>query len=351
MRSLWISQLWILAAVFYDAGGQQPKQDPGGVIKLPGDFSKCLGFTGVRGTTDGKNFVVAFRLSRSSADKIPNKCVFINSEAPASVTLNNPYFKKEIMMDEGQTAVVPITTNTEPTGSTKTTDTVMIEADTNISIMSQTDGNGCGDFTFISPLDNLGMEYYIMAPPNGPMGQSTQIILISLKSKADINLYVTGSVTSNGRKYSKGETITLNLMPNESFEIRSQENLSGTKVVANQDIAVIAGFTFSQNNAESCSHFYGLWPITSWRTYFLIPGDSIQSENDIVYVMASQNTTITYKSGTGQVTMEVGAGKLGQIKPTQFTPLSIQSNHGIQVLRYGLKPTYENVAGEASASG
>ncbi|KAG8570020.1 hypothetical protein GDO81_014649 [Engystomops pustulosus] len=331
MRSLWISQLWILAAVFYDGDGQ---------------------LTVIGGASPGGVFVTAF-IQQGGNEILPTAEIILTANmVPANViiSIRQSDLKMEMTVQKGQTVTVPINPSTEFKGTTQIPNTVKIEADADITVISRNTINGNGDVSVVYPSDYLGNNYYIITPPNGPKNQYTEFSVICLEIETTIIIDLMGAVTVNGIMYSKGERMTLNLMPGEAFQIQSDESLSGSRVEANQNIAVIAGQTCA--SIVDCNLVYEqLLPVTRWGTCFDIPGNVIRSNNEIVYVMAAQRTSITYKSGQVQVTMEVDAGELAQIKPTESTPLSIQSTHGIQVLYYGCSGIFENVPGKPPASG
>ncbi|CAJ0939977.1 unnamed protein product [Ranitomeya imitator] len=294
-------------------------------------------------TSSGKSFITTFMQNDISKGLPDRQIVVTAASGPAkvSVSLNNFNFKKVVTVRKGQTVVIPIDIKTELRGTKNCTQSVIVEADADVSVMSRNYKGNSGDMALIYPAGQLGLEYYIITPPKGPENQFKEFFVLAYKTVTNVDVFLKGSVTVNGKNYAKGDKLTLNLRPYEAFQIQSKEDLSGTKVVGDNPIAVMAGHTCAENN-NGCSHVYEqLKPVGSWGASFLVPGLSFQSKYDLVLIMASQSTVITYQSGTVNQTKNVAAGDLIQVNLTVSSPLSIQCIQGIQVLLLGLGGTYK----------
>ncbi|XP_075135248.1 IgGFc-binding protein-like [Leptodactylus fuscus] len=309
---------------------------PNGLPLLPGGPGENP--VGLKATSSGRKFITFF-LQNGINDRPLRREIQVtaaSARAKVSVSLSKSDFKKEMTVEKGQTAVIPIPTSMEMKGTGSGTDTVKIESNVDITVMSKNYKGNSGDKALIYPVDQMGLEYYIITPPSGPKDQYKEFIIISHENPTTVDIYPKIPITWNGINYSKGDKMTLNLKPFENFQIQSEKDLSGTRVVGDHNIVVITGHTCAQNNI-GCSHVYEqLKPIEDWGTSFLIPGLPFQFKNDSVFIMMSQKTSIKYQSGRVNVNKEVPAGDLLQIKVNPSSPLSIQSSHGIQVLFHSL---------------
>lgn len=120
------------------------------------------------------------------------------------------------------------------------------------------------------------------------------------------------------------------------FQFQSEDDLSGSKVVANKAVVVLSGHTCSLKLTK-CNHVYEqLQPVFIWGATFFIPPVSFQKQYDLVYVMAgTPNTKVTYQAGSQISHLDMKAGDVISIELDPGAPLSINSTEGIQVMYYG----------------
>ncbi|XP_071969282.1 IgGFc-binding protein-like [Engystomops pustulosus] len=344
MRSLWISQLWILGAVFY---GAESTGDIGG----NGRNGKQNMTGGRKVTTQGKYFIVGF-LENTFSDDSPRREILVTGTKPSTtvtVTMNKSTFKKTIQVGKGETVTFDLPKPTEVKGSGVCPCTTIIKSDADINVMARNFKKTSGDVSLIYPVDQWDTEYYIITPSSGPSNHYTEFAavakgpsnhypefaVVTYEFETTVNISVTGSVQFKGKNYKKGDTLTTKIEPFVILQIQSRDDLSGTIVISEHPVAVLSGHSCAPSN-EGCSHvFEQLQPVTSWGTSYFVPGMSFQSNCDQVFALASKAATFEYQSGGNKMKTNVEAGQLVKFNVSMSSPLSIHSTEGIQVLLFG----------------
>ncbi|XP_071969283.1 IgGFc-binding protein-like [Engystomops pustulosus] len=349
MRSLWISQLWILGAVFYGA-------ESTGEIGGNGRNGKQNMTDRKKVTTQGKYFIVAF-LQNGFLDDRPRREILVTGTKPSTtvtVTMNKSTFKNTIQVGKGETVTFDLPKTTEVKGSGVCPCTTIIKSDADINVMARNFKKTSGDVSLIYPVDQWGTEYFIVTPSNGPSNHYTEFTavakgpsnhypefaVVTYEFETTVNIFLTGSVQFKGKNYKKGDTLTTKIEPFESLQIQSEDDLSGTKVTSQHPVAVLSGHSCAPSN-EGCSHvFEQLQPVTSWGTSYFVPGMSFQSNCDQVFVLASKSASFEHQSGGNKMT-KVEAGQLMKFNVSVSSPLSIHSTEKIQVLLFGTGGKYK----------
>ncbi|KAM9299522.1 uncharacterized protein PAF06_016604 [Gastrophryne carolinensis] len=323
-------------------------QHPGGLPgtgTTPQQIPFPPGFPGTRGTTAGKVFIVTFLQNKNSADKIPTREVMITGIEPVTqvtLTIEKDNFKKVITVKKGETITFPypVTVELKVTGYCRRP--MVITADKHITVVSRNYRDDSGDTALIYPVSQWGLKYYITTPSKGPANEKTQFSITSQQNPATVIIYITGEVILNKQQYKRGDKITITLDPYTTLQIQSPDDLSGTMVESNEPVQVMAGHTCAQGS-ERCSHVCDqLQDVENWGTTFFIPSMPYQPTYDIVYVIVSIDTTITYSTAKGKIDKSMKPGEQIQINVDQSSPLFITCKDGIQVLFFGRGGRYNN---------
>ncbi|XP_063799977.1 IgGFc-binding protein-like [Pseudophryne corroboree] len=294
-------------------------------------------------TSVGKTFVTAF-LQNQDVKEMPQREIVVTGTSPnttVTFTIMNSNFSKVLKIGKHESVTIPITSIDELKGTALSPHAVQITADADVIVMSRNYRNNIGDMTLIYPVHQLGFEYFIITPQKGPENQYKEFLLVSYEKPTTVDIYLKGTINYRTNSL-KGDKMTLNLEPFNIIQIQSKNDLSGTKVVSQHPVAVITGHTCAENKI-GCNHVYEqLRPAESWGSSFFIPNLSFQTNHDNVLVMASQHTSIQYQSCEKKVSKNVEAGEMVQINVCSSSPLTIDSNSGVQVLLYSTSRTSNN---------
>ncbi|XP_068097892.1 IgGFc-binding protein-like [Hyperolius riggenbachi] len=296
----------------------------------------CLGYTLCSAGVPGTEFLTAFMQNHDKSTGSPVLKLFITAfsdDTKVTIRTNKYAFRKEITVNNLEEAIVELPSLIQVIGSVESPYSVLVNSSKPVSVVSLNFKDQSSDSASLYPVSELGNEYYLFTPPSGALKE----FAIVAKEPTTATLYLTGSLTYKGRKYSKnGKIPNVGIDPFEVIQFQSEDDLSGTRIVANKQVVVLSGNTCSSKLAK-CNHVYEqLQPVFIWGTTYFIPPLSFQSQYDLVYVMAgSSDTEVTYQVGSVTQNTELDAGEVIEIKLKPSAPLSITSSDGIQVMFYG----------------
>ncbi|KAF5909185.1 IgGFc-binding protein, partial [Clarias magur] len=224
----------------------------------------------------------------------------------------------------------------EMVGSTRNKQTVLVEADQDILVLSLNSKPYTADTSVIYPVQDWGTEYYIYTPQMGPPDQYKEFSIVNQGTLNTVEIQLSGMVTFEGQQYQKGSTLVVNLEPFESMLIQSKEDLTGSKVSAKQPVAVFTGHSCTWYFTD-CNHVYEqLLPVSSWGKEFLIATLAYTKPSyrfDSVIIQASENTEIKITTQDGATSpKQMVAGETLYINLPYPNSLNLMSNKGVQVL-------------------
>ncbi|KAM3920370.1 IgGFc-binding protein-like [Leptodactylus fuscus] len=284
----------------------------------------------------GKEFVTVFmqnyQLSYSNESRL-----FITGYNPSttvSIWMNKSSFRQALMLSETSTLIVRIPPYAELPESDKSYNVFVIEADKPISVLSLNYKSFSADTSIVYPIEDLGTDYYVVTPLDGPDDAFKEFSVVSSKEPTNVDIFLTGEVSYQKRTYAAGSKLTVLLEPYSALQLLSRENLTGTRVVSQKPVAVLSGHTCTWKNTK-CNHVYEqLLPVPSWGTSFIIPPIPLQRKSDIVFVVAAKNTEIDYQFDTQKSSQNLNAGQAIQLEVPVRTPLYLNASTGIQVIYY-----------------
>nr|XP_032660607.1 IgGFc-binding protein-like [Chelonoidis abingdonii] len=284
--------------------------------------------------TMGREFITAFmqnyQISYSQADFQ----LFVSGYSPSTtvtVEVNKSQFRHSFQLGQGQTISVKIPANAEMSGTTKFCNTILVQADKDVSVMSLNAKELTADTGVVYPVQSLGVEYYILTPAGDVSGTYKEFSVMAWRELTTVEIYLKGSVRFQEQVYPAGSKIIVSLEPYEAVQFQSSQDLSGTRVVSLKPVAVQSGHSCAQKNTK-CNHVAEqLLPVSRWGTAFFVPPMPFQASYDLVYVVASQATQLTYLTGGAQRSQDLGSGQVLQLKVSLAKPLYLSASAGIQV--------------------
>lgn len=257
-----------------------------------------------------------------------------NGNTKVKVTAMGKTYEKEIKPGNSESFKLP--NSVEMTSSKKSSQTVLIEASQDVTVMSLNYKQYTADTSVVYPVKDWGTEYFIYTPSSSLSDTFKEFSITNYKEPNTIEILLQGSVRFQGKYYRRGSKMTVKLKPFETLQIQSQDNLSGTKVVSQLPVAVSSGHSCAQKYT-SCNHVYEqLLPVNSWGKEFIIaplPYHSIlTSLHDSVFVQASQPTNITMNVNGKVQTYPMFAGQTLELYSHWPYAMYLTSDKGIQVL-------------------
>ncbi|XP_029432759.1 IgGFc-binding protein-like [Rhinatrema bivittatum] len=280
-----------------------------------------------------------------------------NDNTRVSVSINQHDYKSELTLNKDKTVSVELPSVVEIYGSTRFKHTIQINSSDLISIASLSQKLSTLDTSVVYPKDKLGKEYFVVTPKYGPSDAVKEFAVVAHDKPCSIVIEVKGQVVFDGRTYAKDSTLLLTLEKFEAIQIQTTDDLTGSNVKSNDTVAVLCGHSCTWLNGQ-CNHVYEqVLPVARWGTRYLIPPLSCQRNYDIVYVIASQKTNVTYQSGLIKSSKVLESGETLQLEVKATKPLDIHANFGVQciffstggrALRYVYEPFLMNILAVSS---
>ncbi|XP_075135251.1 IgGFc-binding protein-like [Leptodactylus fuscus] len=285
----------------------------------------------------GKEFVTAFMQNYQISYSAAQFQVFITGYNPSTtvtIWMNKSSFKQVLTVNERQSLSVSIPANAELPGTTKSCNVIGIKADKPVSVLSLNYKSQSADTSIVYPIEDLGKDYYVVTPLNGPSDAFKEISVISYEEPTNVDILLTGEVSYQEKTYAAGSKLTVLLEPYNALQLLSKDDLSGSHIMSQKAVAVLCGHSCTWKNTK-CNHVYEqLLPVSSWGTSFIIPPISVQLKPDIVYVVAAENTKIEYQISAKKSSQTLNAGQVVQLEIPVSTPIYLTASAGIQVIYY-----------------
>lgn len=262
------------------------------------------------------------------------------------VTAMGQVYEKEI--EPGKSVPFKMPNSVEMKGSTKSHQTVLVEASQDVTVTSLNFKEFTADTSVVYPVKQWGTEYIIFTPVSSSQTSALKEFSITNYKEANtVEVFLQGSVTFQGKHYRKGSKMTIKLDAFESVQIQSQDKLSGSKVLSRLPVAVSSGHSCVQVDT-ACNHVYEqLLPINSWGKEFIIAPlpyhYTFSSASDSVFVQASQPTNITMNVGGKVKNYKMFSGQTLKLESKWPQAVYLTANKGIQVLfLFNGGPEYAN---------
>lgn len=283
----------------------------------------------------GTEFVLSFMQNYLTTYSRPKYQLFISAvEEKAKVTVRVPTtsFKVNRIASPGETIVITLPSSIELCASKKSFQTVLIDATAEVTVTSFSSKKWTADTSVVLPTTEWGTEYFILTPKGSPGGTFKEFSVTNGKEGNQVEIYPRGTIQFERGIYRAGSKLVVSLLPYETLQLQSTDDLTNTRVVSQRPVAVITGHTCTWFFSK-CNHVYEqLLPVSKWGSSFIVPPVGYQTRYDSVYLQASQPTTITVNYGTTQGVVRLSRGQVHELRYKTPAALSIQADRGIQVL-------------------
>lgn len=304
----------------------------------------CLAFSASSQiTTEGTDFWFGFM--DNVRDPSSGIEVYISSNQTTNVTVSVPgqAFSKTITVVPSSSTRVDLPLDFMPTDEDIYNLGIHVTSESPISLYALNKRQFSADAAVILPTPALGSEYYVTAhrePPGDGTGSDMESELLVVASEDGTEIEITTSVDSWGG-FIKGVPKSITLNAGETFQLKSDEDLSGTyirTVGTNsgecKNIAVFGGNKFT--NVGGCGGFHDhlyeqMFPVSTWGKTFLFVPYQTRRGGDLVKIIASEDDTeveILF-----DVSVTLNAGEVFYIKALEGVK-TITANKPISVAQF-----------------
>ncbi|XP_043919576.1 uncharacterized protein LOC122795066 [Protopterus annectens] len=281
----------------------------------------------------GTQFITAF-VQNNINSNLEVSHLAITALSPSTsvqVIIYNTSFEDALTLGEGETSFVNIPAWAELRGTILSShSTVIVRSDKPITVLSFSYKYATADSANIFPVDTLGTEYYVFAPIGG-YGMS-EFAVINYNQTNELQITVAGALVYNGSNYNSGDNITLVLSAFDVIQLQSTTVLTGTRIQSEYPVAVLSGNNCDRYNGACDVMFEQLLPVNEWGKKFLVASIAVQGYTDIVTVVASQRTEISYSTGNWSNSIELHQGQSTTISLSSSSSLYLNATEPVMVM-------------------
>ncbi|KAM6967545.1 IgGFc-binding protein-like [Aplochiton taeniatus] len=286
----------------------------------------------------GKEFITAFLpnyVPSGVGQKLQLALTAYDSPAQIRIQIHSLRFSMDVQLGRKESRWVSLPGGAEfIKPGTNSGGVVHVTSSATISMLTFNFRLRTGDASVVAPVDQLGTEYFVYTP-NTFQDPFDKEFAIANGDKANqvtflpaSNVVLIGMANWNARK-----KVTVSLEPFEVYLVRSRETLTGTQVVAQRPVAVVAGHQCLRLGI-TCNHVYEqLPPLSSLSTHYLVPSMHTHYSIDMAIIVATEdNTVVQVFSGGGPSLIKLNAGNtLDKIVPLG-NPLVLKSDKKVMVM-------------------
>ncbi len=304
-------------------------------------------FTG----TTGSEFVLAFTETDDSLIGAVQLLVSNVGTNSADVSVTTPlfdrYFRKNITIRGRSSERIVVPEAIALSGSEKSNKAVLVTSTNEISVVGLK-GNRAGGFLAV-PVSGLGTEYYAVTHfPDSKTSSRTGVATIGIAATAD-GTTLSVALPPNeanpahvlvqfaGGSYRAGDVFSVDLQKHETFQIRSNFDLTATHVYSNLPVSVFSGSKVdAAEKASFPGHLVAQLPaVHTWGRNFTLPFTFHPEESSasFVRIITSEPSTVLALTGRpDSITMKKPGTAMRLELPESLS--SITANKPIQVVQF-----------------
>lgn len=300
-------------------------------------------FTTASCDTSGTEFIVAFPEMLMANGRV-QLYVTTAKRTRVNVVIETPGFTQSVISDRtftitlGKVKRVGISVSIRMNATSKDSKGILVTASDDISLYGFNKGTVSVGAFLALPTDVLGKRYYAITyyPPR----IQCQVLVAAVYNSTVVNIRLgtalgNDSVQYEGRVYTAGETITINMDRCDTFQFQSQGDLSGSYVTSDKIIAVFSGNIEPTMGYEESTDDHvceQLIPVEMWGTCFIALPFPLGSHTKFV---ASEGSTTVTVTGASTILLTLGrAGDVGEFDIPPDVAYSIFSDKPIMLIQF-----------------
>ncbi|XP_031696480.1 IgGFc-binding protein-like [Anarrhichthys ocellatus] len=251
------------------------------------------------GVSTGKEFITTF-LPNSMGSNLKGQTLQLVltakcTEANIGIQVASVNFNKQLKLAAGESRWVSLPRGAELQKQFDTAKSaVRISSSAAISVVSFNRRFSTGDGAVVSPLEELGTDYFVYTP-KPYRGMDSLFAIVNGNSENRISILPKNNVKlKGGKSWQCGRRENIILAPYASYLVRGQSTLTGTRIQSQQPVAVLAGHQ-CLSMGYTCEHVYEQLPAVAklGKEYLVPTTSSSKAINTAVIVAVEDNTELT----------------------------------------------------------
>ncbi|KAI5092346.1 IgGFc-binding protein isoform X3 [Silurus meridionalis] len=251
--------------------------------------------------------------------------------AAVTVEIKGLNYKQSIIIEKGSTKYITLPDKAEIYEDGVSTKTVLITSNTDISVVSSHIKPFTGDSSVIFPSTQLGKSHIAFTPEGGPF--SSIVTIVNGKDENTISILpYSNLLLKNKIVLQRGVRMPVKLAPFQTYLLRSEKTLTGTRIDSQLPVAVLAGHE-CLSLVGTCEHVYEqLVPIELLSDEYLVPAmHPLLIGQDTIHIVATEdNTDVTVYHGLFPQQKSLRAGELLNVLINM--PSVVRSNKKVMVM-------------------
>ncbi|XP_078579821.1 IgGFc-binding protein-like [Branchiostoma floridae x Branchiostoma japonicum] len=268
----------------------------------------------------GTEFILTFPENFQRDLNEPKLFITTQSLAGASVTITLPAngFQTGVQATYGAVTQVNLDrAASELRGSQKSDKAVHITSDVEIVVYGVFAERASSDAYLALPTDVLGMEYYVPCTTivrnwneEGLVDIPSEFGVAGVRDGTTVTITPTQAVTFDGQNYAAGQAFTVQLNRFETLQVQATEDLTGSRITANQPVAVLSGNLFAvvgNGQQGTGDHVVEMIPpVDTWGKEFVTVPLKKHTGGDLFRVVAARDNTQVDVTNENMKTLNAG---------------------------------------------
>uniref|UniRef100_A0A8C7RXV2 VWFD domain-containing protein n=1 Tax=Oncorhynchus mykiss TaxID=8022 RepID=A0A8C7RXV2_ONCMY len=295
----------------------------------------------------GREFITAFMPNYllSYHDDQSLQLAITTQDYPAIVQIqvNAIGFSTSVKIDKQNTKWITIPGNAEIGGPGASTKTVQVTSNSDISVVAFNYKFSTGDSSVVYPTDQLGTDYVVFTPDEGPSNMHKLMSIVNGKEPNKITIIPVSNINLSGvDSWKQRQAVIVTMDPYQVYLYQSYTTFTGTRVKAKFPVAVLGGHECVADGGR-CNHVYEqLLPVQSLSTNYLVPSMHMSNSTDFVNIVASEdNTLVKIFEGKLSTAKELKAGQAYVVNVQPKYPLIIKSDKKVMVMYFSNNKPYD----------
>lgn len=287
----------------------------------------------------GRDFVVSFNYQTSATIEDLFVVVINSGQESCTVTVksspSNPLIDVTKTVGAGQSIEVQIPSELQLAVIGIEEKAILIQSTRDITVIGHQRIKYSNDAFTVYPIAILGYEHF--AVTHCESSRICTVSVVASESDTSVTIYLPGTqlgIVFNGNTYKANSVINLNLNNFETFLIKDDADLTGTRIVANKPVVVYSGNDRSNLQYTYIDHFSDqVIPLYLIGTEYIIANAGFKTRHYIKIVTSVPDTSITI---TSDVVENVQLSQMGEniIRNFDIALVHVKASHPVTIVHF-----------------
>ncbi|XP_078579306.1 IgGFc-binding protein-like isoform X1 [Branchiostoma floridae x Branchiostoma japonicum] len=289
----------------------------------------------------GTEFILTFPENVERDRHNPKLFIACPHHSGATVTVTTPSngASTTVHVDYGQVKQVEVNrTAVELRGSVKSDKAVHVTSDVEIVVYGVFAEKKSTDAFLALPTDVLGTEYFTPCA-TVTEDKPAELGVVGVHDGTTVTIVPSQAVTFDGQNYSTTQPFSVGLDRFQTLQIQATEDLTGSKITADQPVAVLSGNMFAcclpigQEQRGTGDHIVEMIPpVDTWGKEFVTVPLATRTIGDLFRVVSAKDNTLV--AVTNESTRTLNAGEFWEFVVPSNEYRHVTSSEPVLLVQY-----------------